>query len=298
MNTMQLTCFLTVAETLNFARAAQQLNVTQPAVTQQIHSLEEELNVKLFHRTTRNVELTRSGLIFMSDAKSVLDILEHAKKMVGDSIDDARTAFIIGCHTHHEIYQFSDVLKQMRNQHPNLYPIFHVIPFQHLYQQLAEERVNIVIAFQENDLKKPLLYKELSKIPIIAVMPSNHLLAHRQTLNMNDLKNEKVVIIEPRKCPDSLRKIQHKAAEDKSIPDIYLCDSVESSITLARAGYGIAVVPEIFSLKDPALSYIPIADAEPMSYGVYYKKLSGHPILKTFITIAKELFSALSKDTD
>ncbi len=44
MNTFQLTCFLTVAETLSFAKAAKLLNVTQPAVTHQIHSLEEELN--------------------------------------------------------------------------------------------------------------------------------------------------------------------------------------------------------------------------------------------------------------
>lgn len=48
MNTTQLLCFLTVAETLNFARAAEQLHVTQPAVTQQIHSLETELNLHLF----------------------------------------------------------------------------------------------------------------------------------------------------------------------------------------------------------------------------------------------------------
>lgn len=48
MNTFQLTCFLTVAETLNFLKAADWLNITQPAITHQIRSLEEELNVKLF----------------------------------------------------------------------------------------------------------------------------------------------------------------------------------------------------------------------------------------------------------
>ncbi len=80
MNTMQPICFLTVAETLNFARAAEQLHVTQPAVTQQIHSLETELNLRLFRRTTRNVELTQEGLIFLGDAKSIVEIFERAKK--------------------------------------------------------------------------------------------------------------------------------------------------------------------------------------------------------------------------
>lgn len=68
MNTFQLTCFLAVAETLSFARAAEQLHVTQPAVTQQIKSLEKELNVKLFRRNTRTVRMTMAGSAFLEDA--------------------------------------------------------------------------------------------------------------------------------------------------------------------------------------------------------------------------------------
>ena len=70
MNTFQLSCFLAVAEHLNFARAAEELHVTQPAVTQQIHSLEKELGATLFQRTTRKVSLTAEGLAFLSDAQA------------------------------------------------------------------------------------------------------------------------------------------------------------------------------------------------------------------------------------
>ena len=55
MNTFQLVCFLTIAEHLSFTKAAELLHVTQPAVGQQIQSLEKELGVKLFTRTTRSV---------------------------------------------------------------------------------------------------------------------------------------------------------------------------------------------------------------------------------------------------
>ena len=61
MNIFQLSCFLAVAEYLNFAKAAQSLHVTHPAVSQQIQSLEKELNTKLFVRTTRTVKLTDEG---------------------------------------------------------------------------------------------------------------------------------------------------------------------------------------------------------------------------------------------
>ena len=58
MNTTQLECFVTVAECLNFSKAAVSLKMTQPAVSHQIRSLEEELEVKLFRRTSKNVSLT------------------------------------------------------------------------------------------------------------------------------------------------------------------------------------------------------------------------------------------------
>ncbi len=69
MNTTQLRCFLSVAEYLSFARAAEQLNMTQPAISHQISSLEKELDVQLFVRTTRSVTLTEEGSIFINDAK-------------------------------------------------------------------------------------------------------------------------------------------------------------------------------------------------------------------------------------
>lgn len=69
MNTTQLRCFLSVAEYLSFARAAEQLNMTQPAISHQISSLEKELDVQLFVRTTRSVTLTEEGSTLLTMQK-------------------------------------------------------------------------------------------------------------------------------------------------------------------------------------------------------------------------------------
>ena len=79
MNTFQLECFLAVSKFLNFARASEQMNISQPAMTHQIHALEEELHVKLFHRTTRIVELTDEGLAFLPDAMQIVSITHNAQ---------------------------------------------------------------------------------------------------------------------------------------------------------------------------------------------------------------------------
>ena len=79
MNTFQLSCFLAVANTLSFAKAAEKMNISQPAITHQIKALENELNVPLFRRTTRLVEITPEGQSFLSDAQSMVAIAAQAK---------------------------------------------------------------------------------------------------------------------------------------------------------------------------------------------------------------------------
>ena len=71
MNTIQLQCFVAVAEHLNFSRASEDLKMTQPAVSHQIRSLEDELEVKLFNRTSKSVALTQEGILFLADAQLI-----------------------------------------------------------------------------------------------------------------------------------------------------------------------------------------------------------------------------------
>lgn len=288
MNTMQISCFLAVAETLNFARAAERLHVTQPAVTQQIHSLEAELNMQLFQRTTRTVELTQAGLLFLDDAKAMFELYERAKKRAEYSADDTREPFTIGFHSCNEVSALAELLRKMKAQFPNLYPIFRIVPFQHLYQRLSEEAVDVVISFRESGFRKGIQYRELTRIRIVGVMEAGHPLCQAGRLYLRDLKREPVIALDPQRCPADYRKILHQILENKPPLDIYFCDSAETAVTLAEAGYGIALVPELLPNQNQGICRLPIMDAEPMSYGVYYKTLSEHPRRKAFVRLAKE----------
>lgn len=290
MNTMQLECFLTVAETLNFARAARQLHVTQPAVTQQIHSLESELNVKLFKRTTRTVELTQAGLIFLDDAAAMLDISQRAKKRAQYSLDDAREPFVIGCHSHDDIIRLTKSLKEMKTQFPDFYPVFQVIPFQHLYQRLSEESVDVVIAFREGIQRKSIKYEELTRIRLIGIVDDNHPLADTEAICLDDLQNYPVISLNPQKCPHDYKKLMTPIMEDKSPSNVYFCDSVQASVALALAGYGIALLPDFLQNSSFPIKRRPIIDTQYMSYGIHYKTVSGHPRLKTFIETTRRIF--------
>lgn len=173
MTTMQLECFLAVAETLNFAKAAGQLNVTQPAVTQQIHSLEEELNVQLFRRTTRMVQMTPEAYAFLDDARHILHLIHFTKRRFREQGSEGRLPFNIGSHAHNDLDLLTDVLRSMAEIYPEMLPVFQVVPFQHLYKLLAEEMVDVVVAFQTKDEKESYgKYKELIKVPLAGVVHS------------------------------------------------------------------------------------------------------------------------------
>ena len=298
MNTSQLACFLMVAETLNFAMAAERLHVTQPAVTQQIRALEDELGFRLFNRTTRTVELTQAGRFFINDAKSVLDTLERAKKRGGESFEDARVPLRIGCHAHHEIGLFPTLLRELRQSFPEIYPIFRVVPFRNLYQQLIEDDLDVVVGFREGGLKKYINYRELAKIPITAILPQEHPLSGCELLEPSQLRREKLIMGEFWGCPEQMRAAQHSLAEDMSALDIYLSDSGEGSAALAAAGFGIAIVPELAPSSQPGMRRIPIRGLEPLSYGVYYKSLAGKPELRQLIELAKRTFALASAPED
>ena len=291
MNTFQLACFLTVAETLSFVKAAKQLHVTQPAVTHQIRSLEEELNTQLFRRTTRAVELTQEGLLFLNDARNVLDIITLAKKRFEEPVVDERQFFSIGCHSHNEMHLLPDILRRMTESCPTLHPLFQVIPFQHLYQLLEEGTVDVVTAFREKEQKKETgIYRELAQVHIAGVLPAGRPLAEKEALDRNDLLSQRLILLDPQRCPDSLNAVQHELTTGRTVSDLFLCSSADVCLTLVKAGFGIAIQPDFPSLRDPALAYIPIEGVEPLSYGAYYKSVTGNPLLKLFLQLCRDNF--------
>lgn len=288
MNTMQLQCFLTVAETLNFAQAAKQLHVTQPAVTQQIRSLETELNFQLFHRTTRTVELTQEGLLFLGDAKAMMDIFHRVKKR-GESVTDSfREDFTIGCHSSNDVFFLTKILEKMKEQIANIYPIFRIVPFQHLYQRLLEEYVDVVVAFRENGIKKEIHYQELVQVPVVAVTKGETFLSEYDEIHLGDLRKYPIITLEPQKCPEEYRTFMHEVLKDRSPSDVYFCDVPEAIITLAQAGYGVAVLPDFFQEKKEPLRCLPILDAPLLSYGIYYKASGENPLRRAFLKLVKE----------
>lgn len=292
MNFFQLTCFVTVARTLNFARAAEELSVTQPAVTHQIHTLESELEVKLFRRTTRTVELTTDGFLFLDDARKLLAISEHAKARMLHSKRQAAQVFSIGAHSYEALMLLPDILRAMRVEYPDLHPRLQIVPPAMSSRILEEEQIDVILGFQEAmDRKFSGAYKEIKKIPLFCVCPKDHPITELEQVSIADLKQYQLLLEDPFIGPSSLSQLRSYLLHERSSSDFQVCDSPEAAAILVRAGYGVAIHAGLPVPADTSMFSAPLTDLPPLSFGVYYKTLKGSPMLKRFMELLRGQFA-------
>lgn len=120
MNLKQLEYFVSVAETLNFTRAARKCFISQTAMTQQIRALEESIGVLLFIRDKHHVELTPAGRVFMNEAKAILSRSEEAVKLARSAAEGFSGTISIGFIRGYEQSLFSETVRSFHEAYPNI----------------------------------------------------------------------------------------------------------------------------------------------------------------------------------
>lgn len=120
MELRQLRYFVAVADHRNFTRAAESQFVSQPALSQQIQALERELDVVLFNRLGRRVELTAAGRVLHDHARSVLREVDNARSAMDDVRGALRGEIAIAAIQTAHVSFLVDVIAQMRRSHPGV----------------------------------------------------------------------------------------------------------------------------------------------------------------------------------
>ena len=282
MNTVQLECFVTVAEYLNFSKASQALRITQPAVSHQIQTLEEELGVKLFNRTSKSVSLTQEGILFLPDAHLILKTAYSAKDHLGNH--EHYIPLELGCHNYMELNLFPPILKDLSEEFPLLRPNIHLVPFPSLLSMIENNQIHAALGTKNEQAKTSLYYRELCSAPVACVCSPEHPLAQYKTLTRRQLTGN-FIACSPRQISDSIFTVQNSILVNMAPEMRFLTESVESAVTLAKAGVGYTLYPDIPPARDAGLRYIPVTDLPEISFGVYCQNNHDHPVLKRFLTL-------------
>lgn len=288
MNTTQLECFLEVANQLNFSRAAQQLKITQPAVSHQIKTLEDELGVKLFSRTSKSVRLTQEGHLFIQYAQDILKLSGMSRARVRASRSAQPKRFGIGCRSSVELRLIQPALRRLREEEPDVLPILRVIPFDSLENLLWEGDIQVMFTFQESAPKKG-VYRELLRCPLACLCAVDHPLSHLKEARLAELAGRgRLATVRPPMCPPGVMALQAQLVAAQGPGQVIFCENQEVVQTLVETGYAFTVAPDFPPLHAPSVRYIPVAGAEPISFGISYLSGEGRGLAGHFYRLLRE----------
>lgn len=292
MNTVQLECFLAVADSLSFARAAEKLHITQPAVTHQINSLEAELNIRLFNRTTRTVDLTSAGWNFIGDARNILNLMTSARVRLTIHSESDSFPFAVGCPSPQELMMLPSIIHTLHNEFPAMHPIIKSAPLPVLQNHLEDHTIDVLLCYKEKDSRRKLgAYTELTRTPAVCVVSPDHSLASRTHVTADDLKEGPAIVCDLRQNPRAVTDLQSTIPGTRPSSEVYFCERLENALVLLKAGIGFTLLPDILPLRDPELTYLPLKGGAVSSYGIYSQYVKNKAVTKRFIELMKNYFN-------
>ncbi|SDX50715.1 DNA-binding transcriptional regulator, LysR family [Marininema mesophilum] len=190
-----LRIFITVAKTRSFSRAAEELHLTQPAVSQQIRSLESRYDTRLFERNNKSVELTPAGKILFREGTEILNQYARTKRLIEDLTQSANGPLSLGASYTFGEYVLPPVLAKFCAHYPQIRPKVTI----HNTQRIAEEvrRRMLDIGLVEGKIDHPELeILPVSEDELFVTLSANHPLASAGKVHVKDLADERWILRE------------------------------------------------------------------------------------------------------
>ncbi|KAA9154074.1 LysR family transcriptional regulator [Amycolatopsis acidicola] len=284
----QLRYFIAVAEELNFTDAAGRLGIAQQSLSQQINVLERVLGVRLFDRDTRGTRLTEVGLLFLPEARAVVERTAEAistvQRAARGEVGTLRVAFLASTANH----LLPPVVRRFRQRYPDIELRAEDVSIADLVTGLRSGRYDA--GFTRPPLVDGLASRTLIVERLCAVLPAGHPLAARENLKLSDLADEPWVLTERGSWPPWHEKDDHDFREAGFEPRVARrASSVQDLLGLVAAGAGVTRLPESSrSLRRSGVEFVPLLDERTHTEVVWLPE-ARKPALRRLLEVVTEL---------
>src|SRR5947207_13805449 len=195
MDTKQLAAFCAVVERSSFSQAADQLGVTQPAVSLQIRSLEQRVGQRLLDRSGRRVEPTEAGLRLYRGAQRLLQLEEDLlAELAEDATGELEGRFEIGASTGPGGVVLSRILCEFAEAHPNLHVALSVFDTQRIVEHVADRTLQLGVVGAA-PRHRGVEYEPFFNDTVILACPPGHPFAGR-TITLDELRGETLIVMQ------------------------------------------------------------------------------------------------------
>ncbi len=290
MITQRLQTLITVGETENYSKAAEQLNLTQPAVSTHIKQLESELNIKIFRRTNHNVELTEEGKIALKYAIRINNIYSNLRQALADYQQNIKR-LTIGLTPSAESSILSRILAKYSTEKDNLHITIITDTIKNLYTKLKNFEVDI--AFVDGKITDDQLnYGLLNTDSLVLAVSNDNSISKKNIISLDDLKKQKLILRPESSGTTKLFETHLRSlGEDiKNFDVIMEIDNIAMIKDLVRHNYGVSILAKSSCQRDVMKNRFKIVSIENLSMVrelnvVYHKDFTHTEILNEIIEL-------------
>ncbi len=262
MDLKLLRCFTAVAEELHFGRAAQAMDILPSALGRNIRLLEEELGVRLFVRSTRNVRLTKSGHVLLHEARLLLTHAEDAADRVRTASSSEERVYRIGAMDSAAAGLMPELLHDYRVAEPDVELVLVEDKSVKLLPKLKSGALDIAFVRPPLAPRSGIKFDFLIDEPTVVALPSNHQLAAKKHIVIEDLEDVPLIVPSPRNRPHSYNLTMRLFLKKGLEPLIaQQAEEKQTIVNMVRADIGAALVPYLSSRnKIDGVTYRPLVD--------------------------------------
>lgn len=299
MEIRQLRYFLAVAEAGHITRAAAQLGLQQPPLSQQIKALEAQLGLQLFRRHPKGVTLTDAGRLLQADAQRLLRDLAAMEQRLQRVARGEEGRLALGFTSSAAAHAYMPrTLRACRQQHPHITLALSEDNAAEITQAVLAERLHC--GFLRVPISRPegLVFETLFHEPAVVALPGDHPLAPRpgeaaRTLAITDLRDEGFILVRQPGAPGLYANLVALCEAQGFSPRVVAeVPRMMSNLNLVAAGAGISVVPASMQGAHPhAVAYCPLADATPLDapMTLVWRQADQAGPTATFVALARQL---------
>lgn len=287
--------FVIAAELLSFGQAAERLGIAQPAVSQLIKSMEDELGFALFRRLRRGVELTPAGAAMLPEAKATLDQAQRTLRVARSARRGEIGRIAVG-------YSFSimaePTLPALIRRFSAAWPEITLDFSAHAVEQnivlVMEQTLDIAfVRTPFGNLARELVVEEFSRSELTAVLPLGHPLTQASAVTLKALSTEKLIQIDDQPGFGLGQSVQNLFAAAGLTPRIGLRVNNITGITgMVAAGMGVGIVPRAIAQQGGTVVVRPLADCDASIPVCLIHRRQMSPQVQRFVTMARETAKA------
>lgn len=264
--------FVLLAEIRKFSAAAEYLHISQSTLSRHIQSLENELGQPLLIRTTRSLELSQYGALFLPHARVIC--LEY-EKALSDFVaaEQSKNGTIhLGIVHNPDRYHIIECILGFQQEYPDIPIQITEGSLSELYAMFYDETLSMITAMYAGWESIPSHFIAAGRSRLVAVLPDSHPLAGLDIIPLSSLAHERLIV--PEKLNYSYRYLEHAFQEQKITPSIFYQGNSSGISALLQADHGILI--QDYALASGQLTgHLVCRDLEPAisySYGLKYRQ--------------------------